>query len=219
VPFFNAPLNDIEWWDVDYWNKAIRSVYSIAGASGGFATTGGDAKWDSGALELPGERPDHLVMAQGDVRFAPRATTASILDHGDLTLYKTVDPSRLAWMTQGISDDGWTRANEPALIRVFGDPGAPATIWRLRLRMYAGGDVPDGRDYLLRFGAAKARGRVTTTADATARACVPPDGHITARLEPRGSTTFPDGRRVGVRVIMIRAVPTAHSCTPSPARS
>jgi hypothetical protein len=80
------------------------------------------------------------------------------------------------------------------------------------VRMYAGGDVPGGRDYVLRFGHTKDRGRVTTTADATATACVASDGHATARLEPSGSTTFPDGRRVGVRVIMIRAVPTARRC-------
>jgi hypothetical protein len=122
-------------------------------------------------------------------------------------------------MTQGIGADGWTQADTPALIRVFGEPGAAARLWRLRVRMYAGGDVPGGRDYLLRFGAAKARGRVTTTADAIATACVPADGHITARLEPKGSTTFPDGRTVGVRVIMIRAVPTAHPCAVPPADS
>lgn len=216
VPFFNQPLNDVEWWDVDFWNKTIRSVYSIEGATGGFATTPAEAKWDSGALQLPGEPPDHLVMAQGDVRFAPQADAASIVDQGDLTLYETRDPSKLAWMSRGIAHDGWTQTGEPALVRVFGDPERGALVWRLRIRMYAGGDVPGGRDYVLRFGNAKARGRVTTTADATATACIPPGGHVTGRLEPKGSTTFPDGRRVGVRVITIRAVPTGRHCQPSP---
>lgn len=218
VPFFNAPLNDVEWWDVDYWNKSIRSVYSVAGAPGGFAATAAEAEWGSGVIRLPGKLPDHLVMAQSDLRFAPLADARSIQDEGDLTLYRTPHPDRLAWMSRGVGTDGWTTPDAPTLIRVFGNPDAEASVWRLQIRMYTGGDVPEGRDYVLRFGKTKAVGRVTTTNDATATACVPPDGHVTARLVPKGSTTFPapDGRRVGVRVVTIRALPTGQSCTPSP---
>jgi hypothetical protein len=213
VPFFDDYLNQAEWWDVDFWNKSIRSVYSVGG-TGAILPVKARTRWESGELELPGEAPDHIVMAESDIRFAPM-TKSRIVDQGDLALYRTPDPSRLAWISRGVSDDGWTSPEEPTLVRVFGNPEERPTVWRLRIRMYAGADVPGGRDYVLRFGETKVTGGVTTTSDATATACVPSTGHVTARLQPRGSTAFGSGRRVGVRVVTIRAASTGRHCTPS----
>lgn len=209
---FNATYDSAVFWDVEFWNKRITSVWGI-GASGKMLQPTGIAQpsWEDGSLNLASQDPvDHLVMSTSDTRFAPDGEKVASVDA--LTLYRVAWPPRAAWMSQRIGVDGWTEPPAPALVRVFGRPGDEPRRWELMVRMYAGDDIPGGRRVAVRFGASEVSTIVTTVAEARARACVPPGGRVDAEIVPEGTTDLGGRGIVGIRVITIAAEPTSETC-------
>ena len=160
----------------------------------------------TGALALGGPvRPTHLVRSTSAADFAPQGT--AVAENGTLTLYRLVGGPSLAWISRGIDNDGWTDARTRTQIRVFG--GDRARVWTLRL--LAKGRAEKDQQVDVSFGRSQESVRISDTAELKVTACVPAGEPKMAIVRPHGSSPL-DDRRVGIRVLEVKARPTARLC-------
>ena len=135
--------------------------------------------------------PDAFVLqAVGESRFhiagTPRTTGRGI----DLDLPDR--PWRAEWVSFGLYDDGWTRPDRTARIRVFSNPGQHGRVNRaLTLAMSGPPGAPD-RDVLIHSNAGTLRGLVGPRgATQHVDVCVPANGFADITVRVRGASPIP----------------------------
>jgi hypothetical protein len=205
-PFWDPNYRLYTWWDIEFWNKRVTSAYGVVTSGftlqpAGYATPDYErGTWD---LTLQPD-PTHLVLSSSDPRLAPAGRIVTSED--PYSLYELDPPTRLAWMSAGLAEDGWTDPATPAVIRVYGDPQAGPRNFRLTVSVYTGADVPGGREVVLRAGDTRVRRFVEQVVTLPIDVCIPAGGHEDVRVEPKGSTVLGE-RAVGVRVIGAAVAP------------
>ena len=181
------------WWDLEFWN---RSIEYEAGVPNEFSGTPPGSfpkltlKFDprTGRANI---NPDAFVLqAVGESRFhiagAPRTTGRGI----DLDLPER--PWRAEWVSSGLYDDGWTRPDRTARIRVFSNPGQHGRVNRaLTLAMSGPPGAPD-RDVLIHSNDGTLRGLVGPRgATQHVDVCVPANGFADITVRVRGASPIP----------------------------
>lgn len=114
------------WWDLEFWNETV--VDTLDGVE-----RAGEQPWvrffdrETGAAVETGETP-YLFVHGTDVRF--RIAGKQLAYDRGAYLFRTAQPWRAAWLTDGIYGDGWTRPHQPATITVFAEPGQQRPLKR-----------------------------------------------------------------------------------------
>jgi hypothetical protein len=219
------------WRDVEFWNKSVAR-HLIYPGPGAYAYTGYwfpkltpafDAA--TGAVDLAPTR--YVLQAVGEARFRIAGTTVQQTDAA--TLVDAGRPWRLAWLSSGLTTDGWTEPASEPRIRVFAawaQQGAVEHYATLRLR--APGGVAT-RSVSVATNLQRRRVEVTPDGASVDRllVCVPAGGHADIRLVVQGSSPIPGdqrtlavsllGRTGGVLVSGIfLSDETGGRCTPRP---
>jgi hypothetical protein len=204
---------NVRWWDLEFWNKSIDRVYRF-GDHRGFQPL--RLQFGSGTLIAGGGRPpQHLVLASSNVRFAPEHQGAP-MRFGGFTLYRTPVPYRAAWATEGVDEDGWTRAGRTSVVRVYADRGrSAASLRRIRIVLGGGANIARPRGYTLTANSRARRGIVHANRIEQIDVCPPPGGHTDVTLRVHGHTQLSPGQLVGLRVLSIEDQPVRRSCRPA----
>jgi hypothetical protein len=208
-PIADPLVNLGEWWDLAFWNESVDRIYRFGDYNVDALVIGpiGQLSLDfgSGALSAnTAQQSRQLVLATSDVRFAPEYR-GSPVRHGDATLYRTPLPYRAGWATRGVDDDGTTHVGRDAVVRVFGDRGAPTA--RTRVRILLSALIGAGRSHrytVTSQGVTKER-RVRTSQSEQLEVCVPASGHADVTLRVHG-------RASGLRILQIDTRPTRARC-------
>jgi hypothetical protein len=200
----------VAWWDVEFWNRQVTHAYVVGD---GYTWTPESfplrrLEIDSETGRIEGGLGEHVVRTTLDARFGPRGPVVATAR--DLELVRVEEPSRAAWLTIGLHEDGWTRANGIGTLRVFGDgeTNVTAILHAPDVDEPVGYDLGDGRvGYLGSNETRELRFTVCGKADVPIRA-------LSSSLVPdipstQADTTF---RNVGVRLTRIAAVPTGRAC-------
>jgi hypothetical protein len=202
----------VAWWNVEFWNARVNSAYLVGDwftytpepfprprlrvAAGG---------------NLLGDPPPYLIRTTLDARFAPAGARVGSAPY--LEVVRLKQPPRAAWMTRGLTQDGWTQPGKGAVLRVFGT-GA------IRVRMtLSAPQVTTPRGY--EVGGARGSLGSSGYADVSIHTCA--YGHVDIPIHTQGATpvrsiaTAPpyadDFRFVGLRVSQIATTPTSGRCT------
>ena len=108
----------------------------------------------------------------------------------DALLIEADEPWRLAWLTSGLYEDGWTKPGKAARIRVYSEPGQRRALTRfvtVGLRS-PGPTVPVNITSSLETS----RGPVSpTTVRRLVRVCVPAHGFGTLSVQADGDSPIP----------------------------
>jgi hypothetical protein len=188
-------VNQERWFDFLYFNKSIQRIARIAGQN----------PFDYAGLWYPkldlhlnrrtgavAESPTRWILGSiGETRF--RVAGPAIAASTDGVLIDAGSRWRLAWLTSGLSDDGWTRPGVVMTTRVFARAGQ--RVPELRTMSY----VLRGPDNIPKRGVTLSAQGKTIHAVATPNAitenvqvCVPPHGYARIRLVADGvSWVFP----------------------------
>jgi len=110
------------WWGVEFWNRAIESVYAL----GGPAYTWSPARavrlqHTSGRVVTDGPPSRYIVTAANGVPFAPDGRTLRNSPRGGLALVLVDGALRVRWGVEGLSDDGWLPMHGRATLYVYPD--------------------------------------------------------------------------------------------------
>jgi hypothetical protein len=209
-PLADPLANLADWWDLAFWNESINRIYRLDDYSVDALVVGPVAQlsldYATGAVsENSGHPPRQLVLATGEVRFAPEHE-GSPVRHGDTTLYRTPLPYRAAWATQGVDDDGSTRLGRPAVVRVFAPRGEQTALTRVSIRVsHVPGEGRSHRFTVTSHGVTKLR-RFRAIRTERLDVCVRAGGHAEVTLRPQGGTVS------GLRILQIDTRPTGERC-------
>jgi hypothetical protein len=212
-PLTDPFVNVAEWWDLAFWNGSVDHLYRFGEYNSDALLTApiGQITLDFGSGDLHAsdrEPPRQLVLATGDVRFAPQHQGA-IVRHGDVTLYRTPLPYRAAWGTQDVEDDGTTRFGRAAVVRVYASQGEPTARTRVSIRVsHIAGAGRSHRYTVTSEGVTKLR-RVRAIKSERSEVCVPAGGHADVALRAQGGTAS------GLRIVQIETRPTGERCRAS----
>jgi hypothetical protein len=118
--------NAVTWWDAEFWNASVNRAYVVDGR---FAYTpetfpSPELTIDERTGGITGGSPDYVARSNADARFRPAGLAVATVPGFELIDLEV--PFRAAWMTLGLDPDGWTRASQPAFVRVFPPAGAVA---------------------------------------------------------------------------------------------
>ena len=186
------------WWDIEFWNK---SVDHAAYRPGEFLWTPSTfpklmLRFDPTTGAASSSPTPYVVEGNKETRFRVLGNTVpAITDTRDMLLIKAAMPWRAEWLTFGLTDDGWTRPNREARIRVFAVPGQSGPVTRT---LTLGVRAPFGVD-ARPFRAISNRDDVRTVANGYDRAlvtlpvCVPAHGFTDVHVRtPESSKIFGD---------------------------
>jgi hypothetical protein len=183
------------WRDLEFWNKSIR--YGVHYPTD---DTFRDAYiWfppnrihiDPKTGVAGPSRTPYVVQSEGETRFRISGTIQ--LERPDVMLIDARMPWRVDWLTFGLYDDGWTRPNTPARIRVFAAPGQHGPVTRTLTVQVRLPPNLDAGSFTLRSGLATVRKKVVAgeTALVQLPICVPASGNAEARLTTPVRATIP----------------------------
>jgi hypothetical protein len=201
----------VAWWNVEFWNARVDRAYLFGRW---FAYT--PAPFPRPRLRVDdqgrilGDPPLFLVRTTLDARFAPAGVRVGTAPY--LEVIRLEEPTRAAWVSRGLTPDGWTRPGAKAVIRVFGS--GPI---RVRFRLSAP-QVERPRVYDV--GGTHGSLGSNADVDVSFRACA--HGYTDVPIYARGATavrsipTSPpyadDFRFVGVRVSQIATTALGGFC-------
>ena len=200
----------VAWWDVEFWNRQVTHAYLVddryTWTPEAFPLRRVEIDRETGRIE--GGLGAHVVRTTLDARFGPRGPVVATAR--DLQLVRVEQPSRAAWLTIGLHEDGWTRANGIGTLRVFGDgeTSVTATVHAPDVEEPVGYDLGGARvGYLGSNETRELQFTVCGRADVPIRA-------LSSSPVPdiAGSETEETFRNVGVRLTRIAAVPTGRPC-------
>ena len=212
------------WWDLEFWN---RSVTREAAPAASFPNTPAGTfpklplRFDPRTGKANIDLVSYVAQATGDARFhvAGRTLTAQ----RGVSLVLPERPWHADWVSYGLYDDGWTRPDTPARIRVFAAPGQRRAVTRtLTLALLAPGDVAS-RPAVLRSN--EGRWTVVAAQNAAQQAvtvCVPAGGFTDVTLTASASSPInndqatPEGqpRNGGVLVDWLSLAEAVPGCKP-----
>jgi hypothetical protein len=212
----------IRWWDVEFWNRRITLAYAAPDGNFSYApfpvrTLAVDPL--TGTVEGTSNAPGYVVVAPEDPRFGLAGRERS--GRSGLRLVEVERPYRAAWSSRGLQSDGWTTPGRGASIRVYGWPGAPREVKRVRVVLTPPTDA--GAEYRVETETAE-RSRIIsagTTVKETVFVCVGPrapvDVVFTASTSAiiEGPPLRPEPgppRRVGVKIGPIAVDSTGRPC-------
>jgi hypothetical protein len=175
----------VAWWNVEFWNARLDSAYIV-----GEWFTYTPAPFPRPHLRIDpngrilGNPPPFLVRTTLDSRFGPAGVQIASAPY--LEVVRLAQPPRAAWVTRGLTADGWTRPGRSAVIRVFG-----SGPFRVHMRVSAP-EVESARAYDV--GTAHGSLDSSEYADISFRVCA--QGHVDVPIHARGATA-------------VRSIPTA----------
>jgi hypothetical protein len=187
-------VNEKAWVDYEYFNKSLVRDARIAGADPfdytGFWFPKLDLHFDptTGAVA---ESPTRWVATSvGEARFRLQGVTK--LTEQNVELVDVRRPWRLAWLTSGTYDDGWTKPGVPTVLRVYSERGQRTPRIRgVTFIMRAPTDVPQ-RAVTVSAQGRSTRATVTPgSANAAIQVCVPAHGYAEIRLVVDGASSIP----------------------------
>jgi hypothetical protein len=199
----------VGWWEAEYWNEDVRRELRLEHGRTFTPFPVLAASIDSSSGRLVAPHPTrYLVVPETENRFG-LADARVVARQSSLELVRVRRPYRLAWSTQGLTQDGWVLPGRPATIRVYGGPGASRRSLVLTLSASALAPRRVG------FEISTEGGSVSGTVDpggarppVEIASCVPSGGHADVRLRSRGVTRLSHGRVVSVHVDRIGVSPS-----------
>jgi hypothetical protein len=133
----------------------------------------------------------YVVQSVGETRF--RISGTVVLQPGSVMVIKAAEPWRTDWLTSGLYDDGWTRPDTPAVVRVFAAPGQKGAVQRtLTLQLRSPADVTS-RGFTIGWAGGSLQGTAGNAGSVSERVelCVPAGGYADVQLETPDSSTVP----------------------------
>jgi hypothetical protein len=220
-------ISAIQWWDVEFWNRSIRTAYTAP--DGNFTYTTFPLRAlavdpVTGAVSGTADAPRYLVVAPGDPRLGLAGRTHA--ENAGLAVVAVDRPYRAVWSSHGLTTDGWTVPGRAAAIRVYGAPGSGPVVERVEITVRspagAAGDYRVNAETVDRAG--------TVAADSTTTeivlVCVAPQAPVDVTITS-STGVVADGpplqpevgprRRVGVGLGPITVGSTGRSCAPESA--
>jgi hypothetical protein len=187
-------VNEGTWVDYEYFNKSVVRDARIAGSNPfdytGFWFPKLDLRFnpDTGGVA---ESPTRWIAASiKETRF--RIAGPAKFYNSNLMLIDAGPRWRLAWLTSGIYDDGWTKPGATVRIRLYPTPSQrTARIRSVGFVLRAPQDIPRR---VVTVTAQGQRTRVIVTPSATnayARVCVPTRGNAEIQMKVNGSSGIP----------------------------
>jgi hypothetical protein len=187
------------WRDLEFWNKSVRyavhyptpDVYRDAVIWFPDNAVPFDPATGAASKTLT----PYVVQSVGETRF--RVSGTVVLQPGSVMVIKTAEPWRTDWLTSGLYDDGWTRPDTPAVVRVFAAPGQKGAVQRtLTLQLRSPADVAS-RDFTIGWAGGSLRGTAGNAGSVSERVelCVPAGGYADVQLETPDSSTIPGDLR------------------------
>jgi len=183
------------WRDLEFWNVSVDRDAHL-GSPEVFGFTG---LWFPKLLLAFGPRTGlasrtptpYVVEAEKEDRF--RVSGPVIASTADALLIRAARPWRADWITFGLYDDGWTKPDTTARVRVFAQPGQRRAILRyLSFQIWAPSGVAS-RPFTVASNLQRMHG-IAGTATAFVNAlhvCVPRQGFTDVTLKADGSSTIP----------------------------
>jgi hypothetical protein len=187
------------WEDTEFWNKSVvRAAYTRPGV---YDTPTGHSfakvylRIDPRTGAVAGGPTRYAAESDKETRF--RIDGAQVSDTRSVLLIDAGSSWHVAWMSFGLSDDGWTLPGVTARVRVFSAPGQHAPVTRT---VAFGVQAPPGvtrRRFDLAAGAGAQHGVATNTpgspangptAFAYVEVCVPPGGYGEVKLTAQGKS-------------------------------
>lgn len=188
------------WWDIEFWN---RSVEYEAGQPNEFSGTPpgsfpkltlrfdprtGKANIDPDAFVLQAVTESRFHVA-GKLRITQRG----------INLDAPVRPWRADWVSYGLYDDGWTRPDRTARIRVFASPDQQGKVSRVVTVVMGIPQIGPDRNVVLRSNSGTWRiplGQAGATQ--AINVCVPAHGFADITVHVRGVSAIPgDPKNLG----------------------
>jgi hypothetical protein len=184
-------VNQQRWVDFLYFNKSIQRIARLPG----------DDAFDYGGIWFPkldlhvdratgaiAESPTRwVVVSPGETRLRVAGKAAVAGDGG--ILVDAGKPWRLAWLTSGLSDDGWTLPGKTAVTRVYSRAGQRKPELRTVSYVIRGPDNIPSRSFTLRAQGKTIHGVATPDAlTENVTVCVPPHGHADIDMSVNGSS-------------------------------
>ncbi len=114
------------WWEAEFWNRSVGRSYIHSGSQDWtpYAQQAMKLRPGSSQLRVSGAQAPYLVVANGNVRFAPAGTV--VARTRDLRLIRAKRPYRVAWATSGITELGQLPPGGPAVLSVYGRDSGPS---------------------------------------------------------------------------------------------
>jgi hypothetical protein len=195
------------WWDLEFWNESVtRSAY-VPGQYLWTPTTFPRVmlRFDPKTGLASSSPTPYVIESDKETRFRIAGpVTQGSPDQRDSMIIAAVRPWRAEWVTYGMYDDGWTRPNRIARIRIFAAPGQKGPVTRT---LTLGVQAPTGiaaRPFRVVSNLASVRSSADDTDRVLAvlHACVPAHGYTDVRLvSPVHSTTYGDPTNQGTSTL------------------
>jgi hypothetical protein len=214
------------WWDMEFWNISVdRAAYvsqEFEGTPTSFPRLALRFNPQTGIANIA---PTHLVIQLADDSRFRIEGSIDLLDRGALLIDTGGHPWQASWMTLGLYDDGWTKPNVTAQIRVFPTPGQSQPETRtLRVELES---TADRRPVEISSNAGRWKGDLSASQQTVAEVpvCQPAHGHTDIRINVQGAspihgdmrniTTFLDQpRRGGIYLASIDLEGNGPGCDP-----
>jgi hypothetical protein len=208
------------WWDVEFWNRTVDRVYSVAAADTYTALPRQSLAFDpdSGVVRASDET-DFVVMTSEAAAFRPRGELVAsspepVLEGQDvhLDLWRVERPMRAAWTITNIDEVHYFRAGRPARVRVFGGTAPEGVILQAGIQFAQ--DTPARRRWFVRSGGLERRGSIGALGVRTIETelCLPPDGFRDVQLGVGGPPRA-DIAQDSLRLVSMKLVPSPGACS------
>jgi hypothetical protein len=211
------------WWDMEFWNISV----------GQSLLYNDHFYWTPDTFPKPNLRLDprtgraslspseYIAESAFETRFGIAGRRVAL--ERNVALIRAAMPWHAAWMSFGLSDDGWTRPGRAAIIRIFPGPGQTRPVTRYLTLWIQAPQGVDARRFVVGSNLDRWRGSASWN-DAVSgqlRVCVPAQRPADVRVrtggtsvvygDPQSSISIGSQRTVGV---LVAAVSLADEVSP-----
>jgi hypothetical protein len=188
-------VSEQRWVDFEFFNKSIQRSARIAGLDPfdyvGFWFPKLDLHIDPKTGSLGTSSPTRwIVESDKETRFAIAGQAKLAAE--DAILVEAARPWKLAWLSSGLYDDGWTQPGVPVRLRVYSRVGQRHPELRTMSMVLRNNGGPAALPVALSAGGKTVHtsiGAGDVTKDI--QVCVPPRGYADATVSVRGSQPIP----------------------------
>jgi hypothetical protein len=189
------------WWEAEFWNASVERELRVDHGPVHTPFPVLDVSLDEERAALRGPQPsEYLVLAEDEKRFG-LVESAELASRPPLRLVRVPHPYRLAWATDGLTQDGWMRPWRTATIRLFGSTRPERRA--VSITFAASRRSPRPVPFAVRGGGTELRDTVGpggARPPVEVSVCVPPRGSVDIRLRARDRVTLAHGRVVSLHV-------------------